>query len=103
MESISPYSVRERLKKAISLLEGMETYLPEETPSERRKGVLVAVLDKGGTVSREEWHGIGRARAYDLRGLGGFFKGKRRSMSKAGPNKYILTDAGRRQVEQTET
>lgn len=60
----------------------------------KRMSVLAEVMLKGGIVTEEEWAIIGTDKGYDRRGLGGFFVGPRKSMTKIGDNKRAITEAG---------
>ena len=62
---------------------------PEKPPDWCIPRVFVwyGIYNKGGLVSRDEFHRIGEEYGYDHRGLGGFFTGKEPSLRYVGVNK----------------
>jgi hypothetical protein len=69
----------EKLRKA---LEAESDEMPEALEEElhRTWSLLAQIANRGGEVTTEEFYAIGDELGYDRRGLGGFFRGKFRSL-----------------------
>lgn len=88
------------LKQRLETLEGGALSGRGAERRDRRVEVLREVALRGGRVTREEWHQIGRRSGYDPRGLGGLFWGQPPQVRLDGGN-VVLTERGYRRLEES--
>nr|MDO8062814.1 hypothetical protein [Candidatus Freyrarchaeum guaymaensis] len=98
-------SLLETMKELIERIEVMirgESITEEENMSgsvnDKRLCVLKEIYDRGGVVDRNEFYQIGENCGYSRKGLGGFFVGRRRTLTYISGGKVALTQDGEKEL-----
>lgn len=91
--------LRETLTRALRVLDEVEiTPGQPHRPQLAKIRVLQRIAEEGGSVTTQHLWDIAREVGYDLRGLGGFFHGRQRTLERTPDRMNCLTTAGRQLV-----
>jgi hypothetical protein len=84
------------LEKAMEeLREALKAEDQQVAADERWRRMLTMVEKAGGPVTRDQWRAMGLKCGYDVRGLGGFYRGTYASMKRNADGTRSLTKAGK--------